>query len=98
MSYFGLMALFPALLLMFAIGNKVAAGSQLLTHAVDVLSRLRQVPARHDRSFFRSRRRCDHYVHRARVLGRLLGFCRHRARSESHLGHRSENFSCMVAR
>ena len=36
MSYFGLMALFPALLLMFAIGNKVAAGSQLLTHAVDV--------------------------------------------------------------
>jgi len=36
MSYFGLLALFPALLLMFAIGNKVAAGSQLLTHAVDV--------------------------------------------------------------
>ena len=36
MSYFGLMALFPALLLMFAISNKLAAGSQLLTHAVDV--------------------------------------------------------------
>jgi membrane protein len=36
MSYFGLMALFPALLLMFALGNKLAAGSQLLTHAVDV--------------------------------------------------------------
>lgn len=36
MSYFGLMALFPALLLLFAIGNKLAAGSQLLTHAVDV--------------------------------------------------------------
>ena len=36
MSYFGLMALFPALLLLFAISNKLAAGSQLLTHAVDV--------------------------------------------------------------
>jgi membrane protein len=36
MSYFGLMALFPALLLMFALGNKLAGGSQLLTHAVDV--------------------------------------------------------------
>lgn len=36
MSYFGLMALFPALLLMFALSNQLAAGSQLLTHAVDV--------------------------------------------------------------
>jgi membrane protein len=36
MSYFGLMALFPALLLLFTIGNKLAAASQLLTHAVDV--------------------------------------------------------------
>ncbi|HEX5965085.1 MAG TPA: YihY/virulence factor BrkB family protein [Pyrinomonadaceae bacterium] len=36
MSYFGLMALFPALLLLFAIGNKLAGGSQLLAHAVDV--------------------------------------------------------------
>jgi len=36
MSYFGLMALFPALLLMFGLSNKLAAGSQLLTHAVDV--------------------------------------------------------------
>ncbi|HYK19585.1 MAG TPA: YihY/virulence factor BrkB family protein [Pyrinomonadaceae bacterium] len=36
MSYFGLMALFPALLLLFVISNKLAAGSQLLTHAVDV--------------------------------------------------------------
>jgi membrane protein len=36
MSYFGLMALFPALLFMFALSNKLAAGSQLLTHAVDV--------------------------------------------------------------
>jgi len=36
MSYFGLMALFPALLLMLAISNKLTAGSQLLAHAVDV--------------------------------------------------------------
>jgi membrane protein len=36
MSYFGLMALFPALLLMFALSNKIAGGSQLLSHAVDV--------------------------------------------------------------
>jgi membrane protein len=36
MSYFGLMALFPALLVLLAISNKLAAGSQLLTHAVDV--------------------------------------------------------------
>ena len=36
MSYFGLMALFPALLLMFALSNKLAAGSQLFAHAIDV--------------------------------------------------------------
>ena len=36
MSYFGLMTLFPALLLMFALSNKLAAGSQLLSHALDV--------------------------------------------------------------
>src|SRR5690349_510743 len=36
MSYFGLMALFPALLLLFAIGNKLAGGGQLLSHAIDV--------------------------------------------------------------
>src|SRR5678816_1263432 len=36
MSYFGLMALFPALLLMLATSNKIAAGSQMLSHAVDV--------------------------------------------------------------
>jgi membrane protein len=36
MSYFGLMALFPALLLMLAISNKIAAASELLTHALDV--------------------------------------------------------------
>jgi YihY family inner membrane protein len=36
MSYFGLMALFPALLLMFAISNRLAAGSQMLSHAIEV--------------------------------------------------------------
>lgn len=36
MSYFGLMALFPALLLMLALSNELAAGSRLLEHAVDV--------------------------------------------------------------
>jgi membrane protein len=36
MSYFGLMALFPALLLLLAISNKLAAGSQMLSRAVDV--------------------------------------------------------------
>ena len=36
MSYFGLMALFPALLLMLALSNRIAAGSQMLTHIVEV--------------------------------------------------------------
>ncbi|MEP6913438.1 MAG: YihY/virulence factor BrkB family protein, partial [bacterium] len=36
MSYFGLMALFPALLVLLAIGNQIAAATELLTHAVDV--------------------------------------------------------------
>ena len=36
MSYFGLMALFPALLLLLAISNKLAAGSQMLAQAVEV--------------------------------------------------------------
>src|SRR5882724_6896278 len=36
MSYFGLMALFPALLLMLALSNRTAAGSQMLTHIVEV--------------------------------------------------------------
>jgi len=36
MSYFGLMALFPSLLLLLAISNKLAAGSQMLAHAMDV--------------------------------------------------------------
>jgi membrane protein len=36
MSYFGLMALFPALLLMLAISNRIGAATELLTHAVEV--------------------------------------------------------------
>src|SRR4030095_4164382 len=36
MSYFGLMTLFPALLLLLALSNKIAAGSQMLAQAVDV--------------------------------------------------------------
>lgn len=36
MSYFGLMALFPALLLLLTIGNQVAAATEMLTHAVEV--------------------------------------------------------------
>jgi YihY family inner membrane protein len=35
-SYFGLMALFPALLLMLALSNQITAATELLTHAVDV--------------------------------------------------------------
>ena len=36
MSYFGLMTLFPALLLMLALSNKIEAANELITHAVDV--------------------------------------------------------------
>jgi membrane protein len=36
MSYFGLMALFPALVLLLVLSTKLTAGSELLTHAVDV--------------------------------------------------------------
>src|SRR3990172_11333706 len=36
MSYFGLMALFPALLLMLAISNQITAASQLLSRAIEV--------------------------------------------------------------
>jgi len=36
MSYFGLMTLFPALFLLLALSNKLATGSQMLSHAVDV--------------------------------------------------------------
>jgi uncharacterized BrkB/YihY/UPF0761 family membrane protein len=36
MSYFGLMALFPALLLLLTLSNKLAAGSRMLAQAVDV--------------------------------------------------------------
>jgi YihY family inner membrane protein len=36
MSYFGLMTLFPALLLLLALSNRIAAGSQMLQHVVQV--------------------------------------------------------------
>jgi membrane protein len=36
MSYFGLLTLFPALLLMLALSNWIAAGSDMLTHIVQV--------------------------------------------------------------
>lgn len=36
MSYFGLMALFPALVLLLVLSTKLAAGSRLLTQALDV--------------------------------------------------------------
>jgi membrane protein len=36
MSYFGLMALFPALLLLLAMSNRFTAATELLTHAVEV--------------------------------------------------------------
>src|SRR5688572_2704199 len=36
MSYFGLMALFPALLVLLALSNKLAAGTQMLSQAVDL--------------------------------------------------------------
>jgi len=36
MSYFGLMTLFPALLLLLALSNRVTAGSQMITHIVQV--------------------------------------------------------------
>lgn len=36
MSYFGLMALFPALLLLLALGNRITGATELLSHAVEV--------------------------------------------------------------
>lgn len=36
MSYFGLMTLFPALLLLLALSNRIAAGNQMLQHVVQV--------------------------------------------------------------
>jgi membrane protein len=36
MSYFGLMTLFPALLLLLALSNRIAAGNQMITHIVQV--------------------------------------------------------------
>src|SRR5712692_10318774 len=36
MSYFGLMTLFPALLLLLALSNRITAGNQMLQHVVQV--------------------------------------------------------------
>ena len=36
MSYFGLMTLFPALLLLLALSNRIAAGTQMIAHIVQV--------------------------------------------------------------
>jgi membrane protein len=36
MSYFGLMTLFPALLLLLALSNKIAAGNEMISHIVQV--------------------------------------------------------------
>jgi len=36
MSYFGLMTLFPALLLLLALSNRIAAGNEMITHIVQV--------------------------------------------------------------
>src|SRR6266699_4087998 len=36
MSYFGLMTLFPALLLLLAFSNRIATGSQMIQHIVDI--------------------------------------------------------------
>ena len=36
MSYFGLMTLFPALLLLLALSNKITAGTEMLAYVVQV--------------------------------------------------------------
>ena len=36
MSYFGLMTLFPALLLLLALSNRIATGTQMIQHIVEV--------------------------------------------------------------
>ncbi len=36
MSYFGLLTLFPALLLLLSVSNRIAAGNQMITHVVEV--------------------------------------------------------------
>jgi membrane protein len=36
MSYFGLLTLFPALLLLLALSNRIAAGNEMITHVVQV--------------------------------------------------------------
>ncbi len=92
MSYFGLMALFPALLLLLAISNKLAAGSQLLAHAVDVYPGsskfLRETIGSFSYLGFGAIITC---VIR-RVVGGLVGLRSDRARAESHLGRHLANF------
>src|SRR5437867_3976073 len=39
MSYFGLMTLFPALLLLFALSNRIAASSEMIEHILQVYQR-----------------------------------------------------------
>src|ERR1700716_1984481 len=36
MSYFGLMTLFPALLLLLALSNRIAAGNEMISHVLQV--------------------------------------------------------------
>ena len=36
MSYFGLLTLFPALLLLLALSNRIAAGNQMIQHILQV--------------------------------------------------------------
>src|ERR1043165_6091747 len=55
------------------------------------LPRFEQVSARYDRSVLGCRRRRDHHVCDHRVLGRLVGVCRSRARTQSHLGRSLAN-------
>jgi hypothetical protein len=78
MSYFGLMALFPALLLLLALSNKLAAGTEMLAHAVDVY------PG--SSKFLRDTIGSFSDLRDSRVLGRLVGLRGGRARGESYLG------------
>ncbi len=73
MSYFGLMALFPALLLMLAISNQITAANELLTRAVDVYPGSAKFLARHDPFAVFGRRRRSHHLCRGGSVGGLLG-------------------------
>ena len=74
MSYFGLMALFPALLLLLAISNKLAAGSQMLAHAVDVYPGSREFLVQNDRGICKPRIWSNRHVHHSRAVGGVVGF------------------------